>query len=130
LEAIAVPPLWVDNADVGRSWIIAILCAGCGRFGFVDVPPMAVTNAPPQVCQNASWTFAVPDPKVELAVASTPSGVAATWAPLAGGNLMGAQIDATMQMTAAPRMVKGPSQFTSKLTYLEGSLVAAPFDGF
>jgi hypothetical protein len=134
---------------MGRLLVIAMVLAGCGRYGFDDMggdpggggadpdptgttttSPTSVTN-PIQnkmvsICAVANTTTPlVASGPQNLAITPTPTGATLFATAEAGGSLYGLNVDAAFDAAAAPALVVSGTYTNASTNYVDGKLIAA-----
>ena len=125
---------------MGRfSFVVVVLgLAGCGRLGFGESGPAdpnaelganivgGVVDASarsPAVCESLPNLATSSCPDVDLSLATTPTGIAVVWVPVAGGDLTGIALQANRAIGNLTTIKTGV--FTaSSAAYLDGQLIA------
>ncbi len=116
--------------------ILALGVTGCGRLGFGEDDPSSTdegggnmtvgvvdaTARAPAVCERLN-NLATVGANVDLALATTPTGLSAFWVPTAGGSLSGVDIG-TNRAASLVSIVKVGAFTASSAAYLDGQLVA------
>jgi hypothetical protein len=124
-------------------WVVLVLAvSGCGRLGFGEgsaddadegggnlmTGVVDESARAPAICERIANIATASEADVDLALATTPTGITAVWSAIAGGPMFGVDVSATRAAGTAVQIRAGTFTATSA-AYLDGRLVTAGVSG-